>query len=47
MEISGTILTVEIYNPQLTRQFVEGDTVNAVLDLDCVRVLQDDALAEE
>jgi len=47
VDIGSTVLTVEIYNPQLSRRYREGDAVKAVLDLDCVRVLPEEALTIE
>ncbi len=47
VDIGSTVLTVEIYNPQLCHRYQEGDAVKAVLDLDCVRVLADDELVVE
>ncbi len=47
VDIGSTVLTVEIYNPQLSHRYQEGDAVKAVLDLDCVRVLADDELVME
>lgn len=47
VQIHGTMLTIEQYNPQLAHRFAEGDAVKVVLDLDCVRVLKDDELAAE
>jgi len=35
-----TILVIEVYNPQHSARFSEGDNVKVVLDLACVRVLQ-------
>ncbi|HHY51907.1 MAG TPA: TOBE domain-containing protein, partial [Clostridiales bacterium] len=47
VDIGSTVLTVEIYNPQLSRRYQEGDSVKAVLDLDCVRVLPEEELTIE
>ncbi|MCH1982217.1 ABC transporter ATP-binding protein [Ruminococcus sp. OA3] len=35
----STALIVEVYNPQLTRRFAEGDTVKVSFDDPCVRLL--------
>lgn len=40
IEIGENNLTVEIYNPQLSVTFNEGDHVRAQLDVECVRVLK-------
>ncbi len=47
METATATLTVEIYNPQLHERYAEGDAVHALLDIDCVRVLKDDAFTAE
>jgi hypothetical protein len=47
VKIASASLIIEIYNPQLAEQYVEGDKVKTLLDPDCVRVLRDDALAAE
>jgi iron(III) transport system ATP-binding protein len=47
VQIASSSLTVEIYNPQLTEHFQEGESVRAVLDPDCVRVLRDETLISE
>ena len=39
VQLPENTLVVEIYNPQRSKIFHEGDTVKAVLALDCVRVL--------
>ena len=47
VKIASASLIIEIYNPQLTGHYAEGDKVKILLDPDCVRVLQDDALTVE
>jgi iron(III) transport system ATP-binding protein len=47
LEAAGSPLVIQIYNPQLYESYSEGDSVNAVLDLECVRVLPDDETAED
>jgi iron(III) transport system ATP-binding protein len=37
--LNGQPIIVEVYNPQLTRRFAEGDTVHMSLIDGCVRVL--------
>jgi iron(III) transport system ATP-binding protein len=44
LEVAGTRLVIEIYNPQLYTSYSEGEQVNAVLDRECVRVLPDEVL---
>ena len=39
LEAAGATLVIQIYNPQLYENYAEGETVHAVLDLECVRVL--------
>ncbi|MDR1177358.1 MAG: ABC transporter ATP-binding protein [Spirochaetaceae bacterium] len=41
LDAAGTTLVIEIYNPQLYTSYSEGEKVNAVLDIECVRVLPD------
>ncbi|MDR1211122.1 MAG: ABC transporter ATP-binding protein [Spirochaetaceae bacterium] len=41
LDAAGTTLVIEIYNPQLYASYSEGEKVNAVLDIECVRVLPD------
>jgi hypothetical protein len=40
LQIEKDRLIVEIYNPQLSVLFNEGDHVKAKLDLECIRVLR-------
>jgi hypothetical protein len=47
VQIASSSLIVEIYNPQLTEHFREGESVRAVLDPDCVRVLRDETQESE
>jgi iron(III) transport system ATP-binding protein len=47
IEAAGSTLVIQIYNPQLYENYNEGEKVNAVLDLECVRVLPDDKLEAE
>jgi hypothetical protein len=42
---AGAALVIQIYNPQLYENYAEGDKVNAVLDLECVRVLPEGEVA--
>jgi iron(III) transport system ATP-binding protein len=44
LDAGGDSLIIEIYNPQLFTGYSEGDKVNAVLDVECVRVLPDTPL---
>jgi iron(III) transport system ATP-binding protein len=44
LDAAGTTLVIEIYNPQLFASYSEGERVNAVLDIECVRVLPDTPL---
>jgi iron(III) transport system ATP-binding protein len=44
LDVSGSTLVIEIYNPQLYAGYSEGEKVNAVLDIECVRVLPDTPL---
>ncbi|MDR1862828.1 MAG: ABC transporter ATP-binding protein [Treponema sp.] len=44
LDVSGAALVIEIYNPQLFASYSEGEKVNAVLDIECVRVLPDTPL---
>ncbi|MDR1905262.1 MAG: ABC transporter ATP-binding protein [Treponema sp.] len=44
LETDGVSLVIEIYNPQLFTSYGEGEKVNAVLDIECVRVLPDTPL---
>ncbi|AEF85747.1 Fe(3+) ions import ATP-binding protein FbpC [Treponema primitia ZAS-2] len=47
LELADTVLVIEIYNPQLHKTYAEGEKVNAVLDMECVRVLPDSPLDAE
>lgn len=47
VQIEGSVLVVEIFNPQITKRFAVGDDVKVLLDLACVRVLKDDELATD
>lgn len=47
IDVGGSRMTIEIFNPQKSEHFSEGDDVCALLDLDCVRVLRDDRFEEE
>jgi iron(III) transport system ATP-binding protein len=47
LEAAGSTLVIQIYNPQLYENYNEGEKVNAVLDLECVRVLPDEKLDSE
>jgi iron(III) transport system ATP-binding protein len=47
LDVSGAVLVIEIYNPQLYTSYREGEKVNAVLDMECVRVLPDAPVEEE
>ncbi|MDR3311591.1 MAG: ABC transporter ATP-binding protein [Spirochaetaceae bacterium] len=47
LEGAGTTLVIQIYNPQNFPAYREGDRVNAVLDLGCVRLLPDTPLAAD
>jgi iron(III) transport system ATP-binding protein len=47
LDTEGTTLVIEIYNPQLYASYQEGEKVNAVLDIECVRVLPDTPLDGE
>lgn len=47
LQIAGNHLIIEIYNPQLSVVFNEGDHVKAKLDLECVRVLKEEAAEME
>ena len=38
-------LVIEIYNPQRTSRFVEGDNVKVMMDLDCIRVLKEEEIS--
>lgn len=40
IDISGSTVTVEIYNPQLADSFGEGQEVALDLDLECIRILK-------
>ncbi|MDR0388861.1 MAG: TOBE domain-containing protein, partial [Spirochaetaceae bacterium] len=47
LDVAGTTLVIEIYNPQLFTSYSEGEKINAVLDIECVRVLPDTPLNGE
>ena len=47
MQIADNHLIIEIYNPQLSVVFHEGDHVKAKLDLECVRVLKEAEIVKE
>lgn len=47
VETAFASLVIEIYNPQLSVLFQEGDKVKAVMDINCVRVLPEDSIAME
>jgi iron(III) transport system ATP-binding protein len=47
LDAAGTTLVIEIYNPQLFASYSEGEKVNTVLDIECVRVLPDTPLGGE
>ena len=40
-----TQLIIEVYNPQRTERFAEGDNVKVMLDLECIRVLKEEEIA--
>jgi iron(III) transport system ATP-binding protein len=44
LDVRGASLIIEIYNPQLFTSYREGEKANAVLDIECVRVLPDTPL---
>ncbi|MDR1807899.1 MAG: ABC transporter ATP-binding protein [Propionibacteriaceae bacterium] len=43
VETKTASLTIEVNNPQISERFAVGDMVHAALDMDCVRLLADDA----
>ena len=47
VETALATLVIEGYNPQRSARFAEGDKVNVVLDLDCVRLLREEELSIE
>ena len=40
--INGKPVIVEIYNPQISKQFSQGNKVYLKLDRECVRILKDE-----
>jgi len=44
VETDMALLNIEVYNPQRTSRFAEGDGVTVILDLNCVRVLKEEEI---